>query len=53
MSWLKRLFGKCDDACLDCGCGCGDEKQEMDPIDEPETETPEEPMEGEETPVIE
>ena len=49
MSWFKRLFNKCCDDCKPCG----NEKQEMDPVDEPETEAPEEPVGGEETSVVE
>ncbi|MBU4315311.1 hypothetical protein KJ673_02800 [Patescibacteria group bacterium] len=54
MSWFNQLFGKCDEKCCNDGCDCGgEEKQDMDPVDEPIEPTPAEPIEGDETPVVE
>lgn len=54
MSWFKNLFGKCDDKCCNCECDCGgDEKQDMDPAEEPTQPTPVDPIPGDEAQTVE
>ena len=50
MSWFKKLFGKCCDDCKPCG---SDEKQEMDPNIDTETEAPAEPVVDDGSPTVE